>query len=67
MAGKCKKTILEKSPLPNCVFSVQVCFSLHFSLHYITLEIQTFNLGSRILDMALWDEPNIECQSVCSL
>ena len=28
-----------------------------------TLEIKTFGLGSRIWDMALWDEPNIELES----
>jgi hypothetical protein len=33
---------------------------------YSTPEIKTFGLGSKIQDMALWDEPNIEleCQSV---
>ena len=27
---------------------------------YIIQEIKTFGLGSRIRDMALWDEPNVE-------
>ena len=31
---------------------------------YSKLENKTFGLGSRIWNIALWDEPNIECQSV---
>ena len=37
-------------------------------MEYFTLEIRTFGLGSKIQDMVLWDEPNIEleCQIVCA-
>ena len=31
------------------------------------LEINTFVLGSRIQDVALWDEPNIESVPKCAL
>ena len=34
---------------------------------YEILEIKTFGLGSRIGDMALWNEPNIELSAkVCA-
>jgi hypothetical protein len=37
----------------------------HFWIIFLILEIKIFCLGSRIWDMLLWDEPNIEleCQS----
>ena len=35
-------------------------FQLSLVLTYV-LEINTFGLVSRIRDMVLWDEPNIEC------
>ena len=44
-----------------------ISFKQKNNLHLFEIEIKTFGLGSRIGDVALWDEPNVELSAkVCA-